>query len=178
MNTTTWTSDHTHTQERYALTGFMTNACNCNQLEQEQDNNYECYGYCWDEQLEDWTNCMSDWVDENPTDEWLVTDFPTWTGGVTGVTVARTAEELLRAITPQSEYNMSWTLSTTTDATNTSRVSTAQPPPARLAPVCCDLAKGRDLSPRAPPPEPPPSRPSPSKCGVGATHDRQGPSTA
>ncbi|CAB5222328.1 hypothetical protein UFOVP361_128 [uncultured Caudovirales phage] len=117
MTTTTRISDHTHTDKRLTLTGFMTTACNCNQLEQEQDNNYECYGYCWDEQLEDWTNCMQEWVDENPTDEWLVTDFPTWTGGVTGVTVARTAEELLRAITPQSEYNMRWTLSTTTDPT-------------------------------------------------------------
>lgn len=120
MTTTTHTGDHTHTQERYALTGKITNTCTCvtyNEDTGDWDEAPECWQDCWLYQLEDWENCMQEWVNENPTDEWLVTDFPTWTGGVTGVTVARTAEELLRAITPQSEYNMSWTLSTTTDAT-------------------------------------------------------------
>ena len=118
----TTTHDHTGT-----LTGEITNTCTCNAEEMyDTDEPYTCYGECWEWALEDWTNCMQEWVENNPTETWLVTNFPTWHGGVTGVATARTAEELLRAITVRSEWRMRWTLSTTTDATTQATTCTLE----------------------------------------------------
>ncbi len=124
--TTTRTTDHTHAR---TLTGEITNTCTCvtyNEDTGDWDEAPECWLDCWDYQVEDWTELMQDWVDNNPTGEWLVTNFPTWHGGVTGVTVAHTAEELLRAITVRSEWRMRWTLSTTTDATTQATTRTLE----------------------------------------------------
>ena len=80
----------------------MTNTCNC----QTYDENLgdfvpapECWGDCWDCQVEDFTEVVEHLFTENKQ-AFRITGFPVWDGTVDGSFFARNAEELLEAITP------------------------------------------------------------------------------
>ena len=90
-------------------TATLTNTCTCvtyNDDSGDWEVAPECWGDCWDCQVEDFTNITEHLFSDNEQG-FTITGFPVWNGTRDGYFLARNAEELLRNITPD---RTAWTL--------------------------------------------------------------------
>lgn len=90
-------------------TATLTNTCTCvtyNDDSGDWEVAPECWGDCWDCQVEDFTNITEHLFTDNEQG-FTITGFPVWNGTRDGYFLARNAEELLRNITPD---RTEWTL--------------------------------------------------------------------
>ena len=93
------------------LVAEYTNACTCvtyDEVAGEWETSPECWGDCWQDQIEDFAYIVQDIIDHSNT--FKIDGFPTWYGTTTGIFDAKNAEELLLAITPR---NTEWRLQVT-----------------------------------------------------------------
>ena len=87
----------------------ITNCCTCEDYDIENDvtipsGNY--YGDCWDQMIEDFTNITEHLFDKNDTMWWKVNNLKLWDGEHSGYIYARSAEELIRGMSVNSEWTM------------------------------------------------------------------------
>jgi hypothetical protein len=98
-------------------TATLTNTCTCvtyNDDSGDWEVAPECWGDCWDCQVEDFTNITEHLFTDNEQG-FTITGFPVWNGTRDGYFLARNAEELLRNITPD---RTEWRLEVTVHATH------------------------------------------------------------
>lgn len=97
-------------------TATLTNTCTC--VTYNDDDEWEvapeCWGDCWDCQVEDFTDITEHLFTDNEQG-FTITGFPVWNGTRDGYFLARNAEELLRNITPD---RTEWRLEVTVHATH------------------------------------------------------------
>lgn len=87
----------------------ITNECSCETYDIETGEYHpapDCYGDCWGETVEDFTNITEHLFTDNHQ-TFRITGFPVWNGTINGEFVAKNPTELLRAITP---HNTAWRL--------------------------------------------------------------------
>ena len=104
------------TTETFTYKGETTNGCACLDFDERIADwvpSERCNGFCWDDQCEDFANCIAEFMDNNPSCEYRIEGFPVWYGEVGGVFEARTAMEFLNAITPSSEWVLRWEVTPT-----------------------------------------------------------------
>lgn len=83
--------------------GTVSTLCEC-----EPDSDCECYYYDrkW------WSDCLTDaFSDLAPWGEahlWRVEGLPLWSGDVAGTAEVTTPDDLLRAVTVNADYRLSW----------------------------------------------------------------------
>jgi hypothetical protein len=94
-------------------TTTITNACTCvtyNDDSGDWEEAPECWGDCWNEQVEDFQQITEHLFTEN-NQEFRIEGFPRWDGPVSGTFHARTAEKLLESITPdRTEWRLELTI--------------------------------------------------------------------
>ena len=66
----------------------------------------ECDGICWEMALEDFTDIVSGLFEVNETLWWKVSNLGLWDGNHSGYGKAKDAEELLRLMTVNSDWNI------------------------------------------------------------------------
>jgi hypothetical protein len=90
------------TTTHYLYKGETTNGCICTEFDKNIADwipRAECYGYCWEDQAEEFHNSIEEFMQGNPTHDFVITGFPVWYGDVSGVFEARTSMEFLSAVT-------------------------------------------------------------------------------
>ena len=94
-------------------TTTITNACTCvtyNDDSGDWEEAPECWGDCWNEQVEDFQQITEHLFTEN-NQEFRIEGFPRWDGPGSGTFHARTAEKLLESITPdRTEWRLELTI--------------------------------------------------------------------
>jgi len=94
-------------------TTTITNACTCvtyNDDSGDWEEAPECWGDCWNEQVEDFQQITEHLFTEN-NQEFRIEGFPRWDGPVSGTFHARTAEKLLESIPPdRTEWRLELTV--------------------------------------------------------------------
>jgi len=94
-------------------TTTITNACTCvtyNDDSGDWEEAPECWGDCWNEQVEDFQQITEHLFTEN-NQEFRIEGFPRWDGPVSGTFHARTPEKLLESITPdRTEWRLELTI--------------------------------------------------------------------
>jgi len=100
--------------ELATMKGEITNACNCLAYEDENgeevsiDENYTCYGDCWEFAVEDFSLVTEDLRNANETGWWKVENLRLWNGEVGGLFPADTVAKLLEGMTVRSEWRMTY----------------------------------------------------------------------
>lgn len=90
-----------------------TNTCTCTYMDQDTGESIEssdCFGDCFWSQIEDFSNCADHLFVNNETNWWKITGFPLWSHEVSGYAYAKTPEDLIRAMTVNSEWIMRGTI--------------------------------------------------------------------
>ena len=91
-------------------TGEITNTCSCVQVDENGDPTDEpvsyCYGDCWQDSVDDFTDITRDFRKANETDYWHVKDLRLWNGPVSGYFHADKVEDLLRGMAVRGEWTM------------------------------------------------------------------------
>lgn len=84
-----------------------TNTCTC-QIYDESTDDYSdsdyCFGYCFDEQLEDFKDITSHLFEMNKTGWWRVSDLRLWNREVSGFVLADNVNDLIKGMTVNSEW--------------------------------------------------------------------------
>ena len=92
------------------ITGEITNTCTCVQYDQNGEPTDEpvsyCYGDCWQDSIDDFTEVTRDLRENNETDWWKVTGLRLWDGEVSGYFHADNVEEMLRGMAVRGEWIM------------------------------------------------------------------------
>lgn len=86
-----------------------TNTCTCQTYDEILDDYFDaqdCYGYCWDDTLEDFKNITSHLFEKNETNLWRVSNLRLWDGDVSGFFEATNVSDLIRGMTVNSEWIM------------------------------------------------------------------------
>jgi len=87
----------------------ITNGCTCEDYDEEKDISIpseNCYGFCWEEMIQDFSNITEHLFDKNETMWWKVNNLRLWDGEHSGYIYARSAEELIRGMSVNSEWSM------------------------------------------------------------------------
>ena len=103
--------------ESGTYTAVYQNTCSCGNWDEETDEftpSNDCYGDCWDDTVQDFTNITEHLFTDN-NQQFHIEGFPRWDGPVSGTFHARTAEKLLESITPD---RTEWRLELTVHATH------------------------------------------------------------
>jgi len=103
--------------ESGTYTATITNSCVCVTYNDDSGNweeAPECWGDCWDSQVEDFEEITKHLFSYNEQG-FTITGFPVWNGTIDGRFSASNPEELLRNITPD---RTDWTLRLTVHATH------------------------------------------------------------
>ena len=99
--------------ESGTYTATITNTCTCttyNDDAGEWEVAPECWGDCWNEQVEDFEN-ITQHLFTNDNQPFRIEGFPVWYGTIDGTFHARTAEKLLESITPdRTEWRLEVTV--------------------------------------------------------------------
>lgn len=102
--------------ESGTYTATITNTCTCvtyNDDSGDWESAPECWGDCWDSQVEDFQEITAHLFTET-NQEFHIEGFPVWDGTVSGTFHARTAEKLLESITPdRTEWHLELTVHAT-----------------------------------------------------------------
>jgi hypothetical protein len=99
------------TTETYLYKGETTNGCTCTAFDEKIADwvpRDECYGYCWDDQTDEFHNSIVEFMESNPTHNFLITGFPVWYGDVSGVFEARNSMQFLSAVTVRGDWTLRW----------------------------------------------------------------------
>lgn len=102
------------TSTDYLYKGETTNGCVCQDFDETLADwvpRAECYGYCWDDQVEDFTNCLEEFLAGHT--RFAVTGFPLWHGTIDGRFEARNAREFLAAVTVRGDWFLRWEVTPT-----------------------------------------------------------------
>lgn len=86
-----------------------TNSCTCKSYNEELDTYFDsddCYGDCWYDTVEDFTNITSHLVEKNTTNWWRVSKLRLWDGEVSGFFEANKIEDIIRGMTVDSGWIM------------------------------------------------------------------------
>ena len=86
-----------------------TNTCSCENYDMDTDEltpSLDCYGDCWEYVLDDFNRLTTDLFDNNETLWWKVSNLKLWDGNHSGYGKAKDAEELLRLMTVNSDWNI------------------------------------------------------------------------
>ena len=86
-----------------------TNHCTCEEYNEEADEYLPtdyCFGDCWENQIQDFTNITEGLFDKNETNWWKVQGLRLWNGDVAGFFYAKDVIELIRGMTVRSEWIM------------------------------------------------------------------------
>jgi hypothetical protein len=90
--------------------GEITNTCTCVQVDDDGNTTDEpvshCYGDCWYDSVDDFTEVTKELRIANESDWWKVTNLRLWDGDVSGYFHADTVEELLRGMAVRGEWSM------------------------------------------------------------------------
>jgi hypothetical protein len=70
----------------------------------------DCEGECWEAAMEDFKDITGGLFDDNETMWWKITGFPLWSHEVNGYAYAKTPEDLIRAMTVNSEWTIRGTV--------------------------------------------------------------------
>jgi len=87
----------------------ITNGCTCEDYDTENDVTIpsgNCYGFCWEEMIQDFSNITEHLFNKNETMWWKVNNLRLWDGEHSGYIYARSAEELIRGMSVNSEWSM------------------------------------------------------------------------
>lgn len=86
-----------------------TNTCTCQVYDPETDESIDstdCYGDCWEQVVYDFTEITKHLFDKNETNFWRIGDIQLWNRSVSGFAKAKTPQELLNAMSVNSEWIM------------------------------------------------------------------------
>jgi hypothetical protein len=87
----------------------ITNGCTCQDYDIESAETIQseyCYGDCWNNVIQDFTHITEHLFDKNETMWWKVNNLRLWDGEHSGYIYARSAEELIRGMSVNSEWSM------------------------------------------------------------------------
>jgi len=104
--------------ETTIMKGEITNGCNCLTYENENgeevsiDENYTCYGDCWEFAVEDFAMVTEDLRKSNETGWWRVENLQLWNGTTGGWFHANNVAELLEGMTVRSDWTMRYSVFT------------------------------------------------------------------
>jgi len=99
------------TTKTYLYKGEITNGCTCTEFDETIADwipRAECYGYCWDDQVEDFTNCLGEFIDEAPSNRFRIEGFPLWNRTVAGEFRANSARDFLESVTVRGDWMLRW----------------------------------------------------------------------
>lgn len=101
----------TETTETPIAKGEITNTCTCTVYDEEtgeytEEPSANCYGECWESEVEFFGYITKELIDNNETGWWQVANLRLWNGEVGGLFHAETVTELLRGMTVRSEWIM------------------------------------------------------------------------
>ena len=94
------------------MTYELTNTCNClvyideDGKEVSIDDNYTCFGDCWEYAVEDFSMITETLRDSNETGWWKVSNLALWSGEVSGYFHAKTVADIIDGMTVNSEWTM------------------------------------------------------------------------
>jgi hypothetical protein len=91
----------------------ITSGCSCTVYNEDADDytpSSECWGDCWDDSIQDFTNITEHLFDANETYLWRVRGIRLWDGDASGFVKARDAEDLLRGMTVQGDWTICGTV--------------------------------------------------------------------
>lgn len=86
-----------------------TNMCSCTTYNEETDESAPsdyCYGDCWEETIEDFTNIVAHLFEKNERCWWRVKDLALWDGNYSGYFYADDAKDLIHGMTVNSSWIM------------------------------------------------------------------------
>lgn len=90
-----------------------TNSCTCTYMDVDTGESIEsdqCFGDCFEFQIEDFSNCADHLFINNETNWWRIKGLRLWDGDKNGLVHAKTPEELLRGMTVNSEWTIRGTI--------------------------------------------------------------------
>lgn len=92
------------------LKGEIANICTCDEYDDVHDeyNIVPCEGHCWEDAIEDFAYVTNELRKSNETQWWKVTNLRLWNGEVSGFFIARGVSELVRGMTVNSEWRMTY----------------------------------------------------------------------
>lgn len=70
----------------------------------------DCWGYCWELAMDDFTNAIHDLWEKNPTHYWKVGGIRLWNREVGGIVECKTPTDLIHAMTVDSMWTMDYTV--------------------------------------------------------------------
>lgn len=96
--------------------GVIQNTCTCTKYDpitQESTDELtdDCNGDCWDDALHLFHCDIKEWWDANPNYDWQVDGLPLWNRSVSGEFTAKTIPDLIRGITVNGEWRLSYRVS-------------------------------------------------------------------
>jgi len=96
------------------MKGTMSNNCTCAEHSLDENNeplpdDYYCDGWCWDDALEDFSQCLSE-MGLGEVDAWEVRGIKLWNRTTGGFFRAKDTAELIRHMTVNSCWTMTWTM--------------------------------------------------------------------
>lgn len=99
----------------YTATGEITNECTCKQYDPEtgeytEEPASDCYGWCWEDAVEDFAEVTRELREDNETGWWKVTNLRLWDGEVSGYFHADTVTKLIEGMTVRSRWIMRYTV--------------------------------------------------------------------
>lgn len=90
-----------------------TSNCTCTNYEDDTEETTEaseCYGNCWEQTLEDFSNITSGLFEKNDTLWWKISNFRLWDGNHNGFAYADSPIKLIEAMTVNSEWTIRGTI--------------------------------------------------------------------
>ena len=100
-------------EEMPTYTGEITNDCSCTKYDPvteeytDEPSDY-CHGWCFDQAVEDFANCIEHLWDLSPAHVWRVEGIQLWNRTSGGIVVAHTPLDLIRAMSVDSSWIMRW----------------------------------------------------------------------
>ena len=86
-----------------------TNMCSCTSYNEETDEDVpsdDCYGDCWEETIEDFTNIVAHLFEKNERCWWRIKDLTLWDGNYSGYFYADNVKDLIGLMTVNSAWIM------------------------------------------------------------------------
>ena len=97
------------------LKGEITNGCTCTEYDEATGEYTDepadiCYGDCWEQAVEDFTNVTEELRKANETDYWKVENIRLWHGNVSGYFHAKDVASLIEGMTVNGMWAMRYTV--------------------------------------------------------------------
>lgn len=102
----------THYKDIHEWDGELGNTCTC-LIEKEDGTNEipdDCFGDCWDDQLEIFGEFLKEFFDGNEMKEWQVDGLPLWNRTVSGKFFAKKIADFVEGITVRGQWHLFYKL--------------------------------------------------------------------